>query len=311
MQLENLKHQLSNNTLQPLYVFMGEEVGIMDIYIKKIEELSRKAVRRVDSIATIYSKLQNQAFMPTANCYIIRDDKDYLSQEKVWPTLLSGRGQGFNTIILVYTDIDKRSKFYKAHADIIVQFDKLIPEVLAKYIRRDIGLEVDLGVKFARACDNDYSRILLESDKLVTLKNVMNISIEEAYKVAMKEELIYTASRDVTFEFIDAVCRRQVLHSFGLLQELKSTTDSPLGAITLLYNNFKNILLVQSAGGGDIAGKTGLTGWQIAQANEKKGRYTVAELVRALKIIRSVETGIKTGKIESQLALDYVLVSII
>ena len=94
----------------------------------------------MDSISSIYSRLQNNTFMNKPNCYVIRDDKDYLSQEKIWAGLNSGVTQGKNVIILIYTNLDKRSKFYKSHTDMLTEFEKLIPEVLAKYIKKEIGL---------------------------------------------------------------------------------------------------------------------------------------------------------------------------
>ena len=92
------------------------------------------SAKRVDSISSIYSRLQNNTLMNKPNCYVIRDDKDYLRQEKIWAGLNSGVTQGKNVIILIYTNLDKRSKFYKSHTDMLTEFEKLIPEVLAKYI---------------------------------------------------------------------------------------------------------------------------------------------------------------------------------
>ena len=40
MNLMELKKQLSEGTLNPLYIFTGEEVSIMDIYIDKISRYS-------------------------------------------------------------------------------------------------------------------------------------------------------------------------------------------------------------------------------------------------------------------------------
>ena len=167
MQLHELKEQLVKKITQPLYIFTGEEVAVMDIYIKKISEIMGVPAKRMDSISSIYSRLQNNTFMNKSNCYVIRDDKDYLSQEKIWAGLNSGVTQGKNVIILIYTNLDKRSKFYKSHTDMLTEFEKLIPEVLAKYIKKEIGLEINKAIEFANLCDCDYSRILLECDKLI------------------------------------------------------------------------------------------------------------------------------------------------
>lgn len=311
MQLHELKEQLIKKTLQPLYIFTGEEIAIMNIYIDKIAEIMNVKPKRVDSIGSIFGKLQNQSFMNKPSCYVIRDDKDYLRQEKIWAGLNSGVTQGKNVIILIYTNLDKRSKFYKSHTDMLTEFEKLIPEVLAKYIKKEIGLEINKAIEFANLCDCDYSRILLECDKLTHLSKAANVTIEQAYEIAIQEKLIYSSPKDVIFELVDAVCRRQPHKSYALWHELKKVNESPLGVISLLYSNIRSMLLVQSAGGGDISNRTGLTAWQIKIAREKGRHYSIGELVKGLRSIRETEKGIKTGAIDQSIALDYLLASLL
>lgn len=312
MQLHELKEQLVKKTLQPLYIFTGEEIAIMNIYIDKIAKIVGSKAKRVDSIASIFGKLQNQSFMNKPSCYVIRDDKEYLAEEKIWDTLNSGAVQGDNIIILVYSNLDKRSKFYKRHVDMFTEFEKLIPEVLAKYIKKEIGLDVKKGVQFAELCDCNYSRILLEGDKLKHLSAARKCDIDTAYEIAIKEKLIYTAPKDVIFELIDAVCKRQAERSYNLLEELMAINENPLGAISLLYTNFRSMLLVQSAGAGaDITKRTGLTGWQVKLAKEKGINYSVGELVKYLRLIRETEKGIKTGAIEQSMSLHYIIANVL
>ena len=46
-------------------------------------------------------------------------------------------------------------------------------------------------------------------------------------------------------------------------------------------------------------------------AKEKQGHYSISELIDALKIIRFAEKGIKTGLIEDDVAVEYVMVNIL
>jgi DNA polymerase III delta subunit len=312
MQLHELKERLVKKTLQPIYIFTGEEIAIMDIYINKIAEIMNTQPKRVDSVASIFGRLQNQSFVNKPSCYVIRDDKDYMQQDKIWEQMNNGLLQGNNTIILVFTNLDKRSKFYKQHLDMLTEFEKLIPEVLAKYIKREIGLDINKAVKFAELCDCNYSRILLECDKVKHLAQANNINIDQAYDMAIRENLIYTSPKDVIFELVDAVCKRQAIRSYTLLEELMAINENPLGAISLLYTNFRSMLLVQSAGAGaDITKRTGLTPWQVKLAKEKGVHYNISELVRAIRIIRETEKGIKTGAIEQDMSLDYILANVL
>ncbi len=312
MELHELMGELVKGVVRPIYIFTGDEVGIMDIYIKKIGEVAGVTPKRVDSLSSIFSRLRNQSFGAQKSCYVIRDDKEYLSQEKVWDDVNTGKAQGNNVIILIYTSLDKRGKFFKQHEPSLTVFERLLPEVLCKYIKKEIGLDVNNGIKLAELCDCDYSRILLECNKLEHLAKANNYDITTAFNEAIKHNLIYTSPKDKVFEFVDAVCRRQTKIAFRLYEELKSVTDSPLGALSLLYTNMRAMLLVQSLGNeSSPAEKTGLTPWQVKLAKEKGTKYSIGELVANIRTIRDAEKGIKTGNLEADVAMDYVMVNIL
>ncbi len=78
-----------------------------------------------------------------------------------------------------------------------------------------------------------------------------------------------------------------------------------------MYNNFRTILLIQSCKSNDIEKTTGLTNGQVYYNKDKVGYYTIGELVNALKTIQKTEEGIKTGKIDEQISVDYVLCNIL
>ena len=61
----------------------------------------------------------------------------------------------------------------------------------------------------------------------------------------------------------------------------------------------------------DIAQQTTLTPSQIMQAKKFCGHYSTANLLYILEIIRDVEKGIKTGTIDMDIAVDYLLVHIL
>ena len=311
MQLPELQKQLVEKVVQPFYLFVGEEAGIMDIYMQKIAEVAGANLKRVDSLKDIFAGLQAHSFLSKSTCYVIRDDKDLLKQdESVWQGLQMGVTQGKNIIILVYTSLDRRTKFYKMNENIITEFAKLSGEVLAKYAQKEIGLNEKYGYDLAHRANLDYSQLMLECDKLRILSQVREVPIDEAYRQAIAEKLIYTTPQDVIFDFVDAFCKRRGKKAFELWAELQRVNSNPLGALTLLYNNFKAMLLV-CGGGGNLAQRTGLTPWQVKNAQEKGNNYNAGELVEALRTLQGVEQGIKTGQIEAGMAVDYALISIL
>ena len=78
MKLPELKEHITKSKLLPLYIFTGEEVAIMDIYLQKMGEIVGN-LKRVDSVSSIYGKMQNHSFASKNSCYVVRDDKEYLA----------------------------------------------------------------------------------------------------------------------------------------------------------------------------------------------------------------------------------------
>lgn len=313
MQLPELKDKLSKEQVDSFYIFTGPEVAVLDVYLTKIAQLAKLPLRRVDTLARIYSKLTTRSVVSTPACYVIRDDKDIMAREEVLLSLMQGTTQGKNIIILVYTSLDKRTKFYKSCEKRLVEFEKLSPEVLVKYIEQRCELPAKpFGLELAAMCENDLSRIFLECDKLSMLSQAEGIPIVEAFNRARETKLIYSVQRDVIFDFVGAVCRREANAAFRLQQIYEAETTSPLAAISVLYNNVRSMLLVQSAGKTkDITARTGLSSWQAKQVEAYGNRYTIGELVKALRLIRETEKDIKTGQLDAALSLDYILTNIL
>lgn len=310
MELTALKNQIKSQNLQNLYNFTGDEVAVMDIYINQIAKVKNLVTKRVDSIADIYAKLKNKSFVNTNFCYIIRDDKEYITNEKLWqelPTVI-----GDNIIIFITTSVDKRSKFYKQFKDDFVTFEHLPEKMLIKYIQKDINLSDKCCKYLIDVCESDYSRILLEIDKVKQYMKYIGTQESDRTLITMlKEGSIFKPAKDAIFDFVDAVVTRKIQLAFSLYEECKEVGESNIVLLSVLYNNFKQILQVQSCDNSDIAKSTGLSGWQIKNAKERMGKYQIYELVDILRVIQHTEASIKQGIMEESISINYVLANIL
>ena len=242
----------------------------------------------------------------TPKCYVIRDDVEFTKEESIWGNLEGIIGQ--NLVIWVFTSLDKRSKFYKQFKNLICEFNHLSEDVLLKYVQKEINLTEHNARYLIQLCGNDYSRILLEIDKIKHL--AFQEDYDWAFNVLLEKGTIYQPPRDAIFMWVDAVLKRQKLAAFGLLQECIEIGEASLTLISVLYNNAKQVLQVQSCESKDIVNTSGLTAWQVKCAKDKMGYYTNRELVNMLKIIQEVEKNIKIGLISEDISVPYILVSI-
>jgi len=115
MEITEVKQQIKDKKLQPMYIFTGEELGIMDIYIRKIAEAIDTKPIVVDSVAGVIQKISNQSFIVKQSCYVVVEDFDFIKDESAIESFMRGDIQRNNIVILVLYSLDKRSKLYKTY----------------------------------------------------------------------------------------------------------------------------------------------------------------------------------------------------
>ena len=311
MDLSTLKAHIQTGKFNNWYIFTGPEVKAMDIYLNHMADVKKATVTRLDSVSNLISKLNSKSFVRNAQILILRDCKEFLSDDKLQARISQNKTITDYIIVFIYSTIDKRSKLYKSYKDMIVEFEPFKMPVLVKYIQKDIDLSENKCKMLAELCEMDYSRILLEIDKIKQYQNYWSsMPSDRALKDLLDDGVIYQPPHDAVFDFVDAVLKYKPKKAFKLLQESYDCGESTLVLLANLYNSTKQLLQVQSYKGDKLAEATGLTPFQIRLANGRKGFYANGDLVRFMRKLREVEKGIKIGEIEDYVAVPYALVSL-
>ena len=134
------------------------------------------------------------------------------------------------------------------------------------------------------------------------------MTYDEAFEHLLSTGVIFTSPKDAIFDFVNAILDRKVNKAYELYEDCKAINESTLAILTNLFNNTKAILQVQTCTSKDVAKTTGLTGWQIMNARQHLDVYTNEELKYMLQLIQYCEQAIKTGQMEEQFVIDYILV---
>lgn len=308
MNLQELQKQIINKNFDNLYIFLGDEIAVQKIYINKIKEITGLELQYVEDLKSIYNKLSSNNIFNVKKLYVVIDDIDLTKQEKIWQDLQSKIND--NIIIFKYNNLDKRSKFYKYFTQKIVEFNKLSNEVLTQYIKKEISLNNKNCEELINICGNNYNQILLEIDKIKNYSNPLD-SDDYLFEQLNNQGAFHKEISDITFEFIEKVLKRDIKAIYELRKKLIQIGESNIKLLSLLYTNFKTILLIQSCNSKDICKTTGLQYYQVKYNQDKLDYYTISELVNILRNIQKVEKGIKTGTIDEVISLDYLLVNIL
>lgn len=305
MDINTLHSQLRQNQVEHLYMFTGTEIEVQKIYYNQIAKIANLDIVRVDSIADIYGKLRNTSFIQLNHCYLIRDDKEIQTNEQLWVDI--NKLVGNNIIIFTFTNLDKRTKFYKRWSSSFCDFASLPHNTLVKYISKDIELSDNNMDKLIDICESDYSRILLEIDKIKAYSKALNINTDKSFIGLLHSGAIYQPPKDAIFDLVDAILKHKVNDCFNLLRQCYAVGEATMVMLSVLYNNTKQVLQVQSCKSKDISKVTGLTNWQIKCARDKVGVYSNGDLVYLMTLIQKLETGIKLGTMEDSIAMEYLL----
>lgn len=312
MELLELQKQIINKNLNLFYIFVGDEIAIQKIYINKMAEIAKLQIEYVENFKSIYNKLQQNDIFNTKKLYVIMDDVEFTKQDKLWLDFDYTKNNG-NMVIFKFNTLDKRSKYYKHYEKEMVEFNKLSEEVLTEYIHKELPNLLNENCKeLINICNSSYNQILLEIDKLKNYQlNKPNNNINIDFTLLNLNGAFHKDISDITFDFVEKVLRRDIRSVYKMQQQLKQIGESNIKLLSLLYNNFKTILLIQSCKSNDICKTTGLQYYQVKYNQDKINIYATSELIYILKKIQQIEEGIKTGLIDEPISLDYLLVNIL
>lgn len=316
MDLTTLKSHIKNKTFDDYYIFTGPEIAVMRIYLNQMAKVLGATVQSLENLEMLSQKLTNKTMLKNACIYTLRDSKDFILDDKINAKITQNFASYDMPVVLLYTSIDKRSKVYKNSQDHIVEFDYLPESVLIKYIQREIDLSESNCKRLIEVCESDYSRIMLEVDKILHYMRYginnccAHSSIDSAFMELLKNGTIYSPPRDAVFMFVDAVLKNKPRLAFELLEESYERGEATMILLSNLYNSAKQLLQVQSyQGDGKITEATGLTPFQVKLASGRKHIYSNGDLIYLMRLTRNAEKGIKTGEIEEMMAVPYILVN--
>lgn len=304
MEIATIKQQIKAHQLDKTYIFYGEEYAIIKIYLKLMADSAGLKLTYADSLTDLMTGAKTKSLVSQHHLYVVMDDKEYLTNEKMQERF---KGLKDDVVVLYFTTADKRLKFWKNNKDRAVEFPKLTSDILTKYIKKELPLSDENCFRLIEACDSDYGRILLEIDKIkhYMLATESDDMPNNSFEVLMSQRAIYSQPKDAIFDFVGAYLERNPSKTYKLLKESKDCGEANLVIISVLYNNIKTLLQIQSSSNYK---SLGLNGFAVKNVIGYRDNYSNGELVKALKLLRNIESGIKKGLISDEMSVDYFLV---
>lgn len=319
MTLQELMVSIANNRAPHYLILYGKEQKILELYINQIAK-NYKSVIYNDSVSDVVNLHRRKSLDKSTKLYIVDEDVSFLKAENAGSTINSEFAKSKDGLIVRYHKLDKGSKFFHNNKQNIVEFPYLSDDVLLQYINRDLpNLSEKNALSLIKYCNNDYGRILLEIDKIIQYDSynmsitdsghVHSKSIDTCFAELDKQGLFYKEIGDITFELTNAVLGGYTETAIQKLNEAKRKGEPAMMIASILYNGFRNLLAYQGLGNNkqDAIKRTGMTKGELWGCTKNVGGYHLQEVKRNMLACQSVESGIKMGTIDEDIALEYLV----
>jgi len=205
--LEDLKTDLLANKVDKFYVFFGEDVGIRKHYIDKISTYFQQKFT-ADTWYDIKPIVTSKSLFTIKQLLLVFNDEDFASQKSDDVKKFIDRLNYDFTCIFIYDNPEfDKTNLFKNFEDYCTEFQAVQPNIAKEFVESELtSLNDDDEDELAYNCENLYSNILLEADKIKNYQNYTGISQQGAYETLRnKNQLLYKTRAFSSNEFMNSV----------------------------------------------------------------------------------------------------------
>lgn len=329
--MEKLGKELQEGIFQKVYLFYGEERYLV---LRYKDRLMKATVAPDDSMnLNIHKEASPDVSKVTDECLsmpffadrrmVVVQDSGYFSSgkgsdEKEKDRLISLIGQLPDTTVLLFveTNVDKRSRVYKAvgKAGMTVSFEHPDGHQLSVWVKsklRDHSIKITdqaSDILFDRT-GTDMSMISSQLDKLISCVGEGGTVTPEVVKGLVSERLEASI-----FNLVDAVGRRkrkEAVVKYDELVRMKEEKGRILYFIARQFNQLyqTKVLLERGAGRPEMMKAVDLKfDFQLRKLIDQSGYFTKDQLRMAVQDCVEMETRYKSGRIDVSMAIEMLLV---
>ncbi len=163
--------------------------------------------------------------------------------------------------------------------------------------------------KMIKLCDFSMTRLKSESEKLIayTKRNGLDTVPNEIIDILVK-----SSAENETYEFTDAVLRRQKKEACTILENLKGQNIEPIVLASVLSKAFGTLAVVKSARGkmndNEIAGITGVFPWQVKNYVTASSCWEEKDLRLAIDLTFQCDIDLKSTGVDGYVLIERLVV---
>lgn len=315
-----LKKELAQEKLRPIYLFYGEESYIKSTYEKRITdmipdggfpEFNHLKFEGTDTPLSDYDDAwEGFPMMTDKKLIIIRDSKIFKKAneetKEFWVEKFK-RVSEDNVVIFNETEVDKRGVLYKALQKVgfAVEFNyqseaDLITWVNRQALNEKIKMSKDVAAYLVGSVDPGLSNLTNEFNKLISFcgDKITKSDVDRVVSKSMSIKI---------FDLTDAIMKRNPDTAMKVVSELRTSSESAFGILYLLESSAEKILKTKLTGSRnkyEVASAVGVAPFIADKYIASAAGFSTEALIRMITRIPEIDFEIKSGLVEQWAALE-------
>ena len=323
--MRELKKQLQQKIISPCYLFYGTEVYLKTRYtdlLKKVLLEPSAETMNMDifegnkqAVSAILDSAETLPFFSDKRFIVVKESGLFQTGRKNDSEKMADylkKIPDTTCILFLETEIDKRGKIYKSVAKngYVAEMNGLSEKELLYWITREckknkFQIETKVAAYLLRIVGGEM--IHLEAE----IKKLSGFLPENAQVTTYDIDIICTKSLETKiFDLVNAVANGKPKEAITIYRNLLLMKESPLMVLAMIIRQFRMILqckILSEQGESQIAQKIGLRDFMVKEYLKQAKYFSVNELKQSLEYCLLTDVDIKTGKQNSELAIELLI----
>ena len=289
--IEAFKQQLiTKSNIGNFYIFLYKGDAFLPLqYSHEIATILGKDIVQIDGVECIP---KHSIFsVDEKNLYLLLTDE------------LSLKDFGsFENCIILCNKMDSSTR--KLYEDFIIEFPKLEQWQIQDYVYSNCD---GVDTKQLDWLMSIYGYDIYRLDNEISKLTIFDKRVRQALFNELAEEQFVDGSDKTIFDFTDAILKRDWKKLYSVYQKIEYCDVEPLGVVTILLKNFRNIINIQ-LGKNPTAESCGLSGKQFYVVKTYNcGIYSREQLVKIYRMLLNIDKYLKTGYLSNDKIIDYIV----
>ncbi len=318
-----LKQQLKQGQVKSLYLFCGEELYLMDMYVKKITDAALGSGLAEFNYSFYNEDNENyELFVNDVESYPVMSEKkvivlksvSFITQKEYQKPLaeLFSKLPEYVTVIIVAPE---GNKIKKALMDVIAKNGEVVD--FKKQSATD--LQAWINIRFSRAgkyikpedaqylinlCERSLEKLTVETDKLLSGTSEPQISRE------LINSLVKVPVEYKIFEMTEMLLRGDLERAYLVLEGFKVTKVQPIVVFSVIYGQLSDLLMFKLLGEERVNAADYIEPnrkWLAPRLAADCLRYPKDRLRNGMRLCAEYDLEVKKGNIEGFTALELMM----